>query len=125
MGYVVFQEMGGVRGRHPILFCNLIRTSSKSTHLKQDELKVRKIMQISFFSICVFYISAVLLIFVFFQPNLRDMLAIAQSASLLLLDCFQVEIMVIIYTNLFTFLWFANLFLRDFPRKRALSWTKL
>ena len=56
-------------------------------------------MQISFFSICDFYISAVLLIFVFFQPNLRDMLAIAQSASLLLLDCFQVEIMVIIYTN--------------------------
>ena len=135
MGSVIFQEMAGVRGRRPILFFSLIRTSSTSTHLKQYELKVRKIMQTSFFSICVFYISAVLLIFVFFQPNFQDMLAIAQStcainfiflsASLLLLDCFQIQIMVKIYTSLFTFLWFENLFLRDFPLKRALSWTKL
>ena len=70
-------------------------------------------MRISFFSIYVLYISAVLPIFVVFQPNLQDMLTIAQgtctlnfiflSASLLLLDCFQVETMVITYANLFNF----------------------
>ena len=49
----------------------LIRTSSKSTHLKQDELKVRKIMRISYFSICALYISAVLPIFVFFSQICR------------------------------------------------------
>ena len=93
---------------------NLIRTSSKSTHLKQDELKVRNIMRISFFSICALYISAVLPTFVVLQPNLQDMLRIAQrtcrlnfvflSVSLLLLGSFQVEIMERMYANLFMFL---------------------
>ena len=93
----------------PSFFLNLIRTSSKETHPKQDELKVRKIMWIFSSSICALYISAVSPIFVVLQPNLQDMLTIAQrtctlnfvflSASLLLLACFQVGIMEIIYAN--------------------------
>ena len=68
----------------------------------------------SFFSICALYICAALPIFVFFQPNLEDMLKITQitctlnfvslSASLLLLGCFQVEGRVTIYLNLSIFL---------------------
>ena len=56
--------------------------------------------------------------FVFFLPNLQHMWTIAQrtctlnfiflSASLLLLDCCQVEMMVIIYANLFNFLKFSK-----------------
>ena len=71
-------------------------------------------MRISFFSICALYISAVLPIFVVLQPNLQDMLTIAQrtctinfvflSSSLLLLGCFQGEIMAKNYANLFIFL---------------------
>ena len=60
-------------------------------------------------SICALYISAVSPIFVVLQPNLQDMLTIAQrtctlnfvflSASLLHLACFQVGIMAKIYAN--------------------------
>ena len=66
-------------------------------------------MRIFSFSICALYISAVSLIFVVLQPNLQDMLTIAQrtctlnfvfwSASILLLACFQVGIKEIIYAN--------------------------
>ena len=64
-------------------------------------------MQIFSASICALYISAVSPIFVVLQPNLQDMLTIAQrtctlnflSASLLLLACFQVGIMAIIYAT--------------------------
>ena len=114
MGSVIFQEMAGVRGGCPILFFfNLIRTSSKETHLKQDEPKVRKIMRIFSSSICALYISAASPAFVVLQPNLQEMLTIAQktcslqfvlfSPSLLLLGCFQLGIMEIFYANLFTF----------------------
>ena len=66
-------------------------------------------MQIFSSSICALYISAVSPIFVVLQPYLQDMLTIAQrtctlhfvclSASLLLLTCFQVGIVGIIYAN--------------------------
>ena len=56
--------------------------------------------------------------FISFQLNLQDMLTIPYrtctlnfiflSASLLLLDCFQVEIMEIIYANLFDFYTFLK-----------------
>ena len=70
-------------------------------------------MQIFSSSICALYTSAVSPILVVLQPNLQDMLTIAQrtctlhcvllSASLFLLACFQVGTMKIIYAKLFIF----------------------
>ena len=84
VGSVIFQEMAGVRGGCPILFFfyNLIRNSSKETHRKQVELKVRTILQI-FSSISTPYISAVSPIFVVLEPNLQDMLTTVQGACTL------------------------------------------
>ena len=60
-------------------------------------------MQIFSSSICALYISAVSPIFVVLQPNLQDMLTIAQRTCALnfvfLSACFQVGIMAIIYAN--------------------------
>ena len=68
-----------------------------------------QIMMIFSSSTCALYTSAVSPIFVVLQPNLQDMLTIAQrtcklnfvflSASLLFLACCQVEIIEIIYSN--------------------------
>ena len=90
VGSVIFQEMAGVRGGCPILFFfffyNLISNSSKETHQKQVELKVRTILQIS--SISTPYISAVSPIFVVLEPNLQDMLTTVQGACTLHFVCF-------------------------------------
>ena len=74
---------------------------------------VRKVMQIFSSSICAVYITAESPIFVVLKPNLQDMLTIAQrtctlhfvflSASNLLLACFQVGIIEIIYANYSSF----------------------
>ena len=70
-------------------------------------------MQIFPSSTCALYTSAVSPIYVVLQPNLQDMLTIAQrtctlnfvflSASLLFLACCQVGIIEIIYSNYFIF----------------------
>ena len=60
MGSVIFQDMAGVRGGWPILF-----------------------FFPSFFLICALFIYAVLPIFVFFEPNLEDMLKITQRTCTL------------------------------------------
>jgi len=72
---------------HSFFLYNLIRNSCKKTHQKQDELKVRTILQI-FSSISTLYISAVSPTFVVLEPNLQDMLTTVQGACTLHFVCF-------------------------------------
>ena len=72
---------------HSFFLYNLIRNSCEKTHQKQDELKVRTILQI-FSSISTLYISAVSPTFVVLEPNLQDMLTTVQGACTLHFVCF-------------------------------------